>query len=369
METNQMEITQIEVNQADALIEAPQVFRPWRRFLARSIDVSLHEFLWTAFLGLVFNVGLMSRSTWETLLDTYIAILLMLFLEPIFLHLLGTTPGKAIFGLRVKHADDRNLTYSEGFHRTWGLIGSGIGYNIPIYNLIRLWKSYVSCKEKQVSPWDESVSYTIKDTKWYRWLLLIGVNLIILALLFTLYEYQILAPNRGDLTVAQFAENYNYYEKLLDADFDNIYMNEKGEWAEKNVPGVLYVPIYYSAHPEIAFQMEGDYVKGVTLKHESTGRKDFIDSHSSQMALAALALSGAQKEVGIFSRIPENILKQMNPNFQSFQFTEAGITFTCDIQYSGYEYVGHHFLIPIEHSTGYDYHFIFSMEKVNGRGD
>lgn len=352
METKQTEVTVV-----------PQVSYPWRRYWARSIDLFIYEILWSAFLWSVFHVGLMGRSLWGNLLDVYVALGLMLFLEPVCLHFLGTTPGKAIFGLQVKHAAGRNLTYSEGLYRTWVLIGSGMGYNIPIYHLVRLWKSFVACTDGNLLPWDQSVAYSIKDTKWYRWFIFIGANIVIFALTFLLYSSGMFPPNRGDLTVAQFAENYNYYEKQLDADFDNIYMNEKGKWTEKKVQGVHYFPIYYGSYPEISFQLEGDYVKGLTLKHEATGRKDFIDSHSSQMALAALAFAGAQEEVGLFSKAPQKILEQVLPEFRSFQFALCGITFTCDIEYSGYANIGHGMLTPIEGSTKYDYHFVFSMEK------
>ncbi len=88
-----------------------------------------------------------------------------------------TTIGKAIFGLRIETTEGISISYKSGFERTWILIGKGLGYNIPIYNLVRLWKSYKLCSDKEVQSWNDDISYTIKDAKWYRTLGYIGANL------------------------------------------------------------------------------------------------------------------------------------------------------------------------------------------------
>ena len=153
------------VNIAD---ELPQVFHPWRRYLARTYDTLIYTILWVAFLAFVFHVNVLDRNNAEKLLDGFITTIMMLFLEPMLLHLFGTTPGKAIFGLRITNPDGSRLSYIEGLERIWDVLSRGMGFNIPIYNIIRLLKSYNLCVENETQPWDELISYTIKDTKWYR---------------------------------------------------------------------------------------------------------------------------------------------------------------------------------------------------------
>jgi hypothetical protein len=169
---NDMLIKEIEnktemerVNIAD---ELPQVFHPWRRYLARTYDTLIYTILWVAFLAFVFHVNVLDRNNAEKLLDGFITTIMMLFLEPMLLHLFGTTPGKAIFGLRITNPDGSRLSYIEGLERIWDVLSRGMGFNIPIYNIIRLLKSYNLCVENETQPWDELISYTIKDTKWYR---------------------------------------------------------------------------------------------------------------------------------------------------------------------------------------------------------
>lgn len=211
----------------------PQVFHPWRRYLARMFDVFLYRLLWAAVLAFAFHINLQARSSWGNLLDSFIAITIMLFLEPLWLNLFGATPGKAIFGLRIETPDGRHLSYGEGLERTRGVIGTGMGYNIPIYSLVRLWKSYKLCSENEPQPWDESISYTLKNTKWYRAVLYIGANVALCAVLVTIIFAQQLPPNRGDLTVAEFVENHNFYAQHFGISFGSEYLDQNGNWGRK----------------------------------------------------------------------------------------------------------------------------------------
>lgn len=155
--------------------ELPQVFHPWRRYLARMFDLFLYRILWTAFIAFVFQINISTRIGFSSIFDSFVAIAMMLFLEPLWLKFLGTTPGKAIFGLRIENPRGSLLDYSEAFERTWGVIGTGMGFDIPIYNLVRQWKSYQLCIDNEPQPWDESVSYSIKDTKWFRAMIYIAL--------------------------------------------------------------------------------------------------------------------------------------------------------------------------------------------------
>lgn len=344
--------------------ELPQVFHPWRRSLARMFDIFMYNILWLAFLAFAFHVNLAARSNLGNLLDSFIAIAMTLVLEPLWLHLFGTTPGKAIFGLRIETPDGRRLSYGEGLERTWGVIGAGMGYNIPIYNLIRLWKSYKLCSENETQPWDESISYTLKDTKWYRGVFYIGAYAAVFAVLVMIISAQQLPPNRGDLTVAEFAENHNYYAKLLGIDFGNEYLDENGKWAEKEFDGTAYIEIGHFEKPEYHFTIENGYVTGVSFSVEIKNNEDWLSSYDTQMVLASLAFAGAQNEMGLFSKIPSRIADQIDNNtFKDFHFAEAGITFTCDTEYSGYVDAQSYFLVPAENAVETYFSLNFSMNK------
>ncbi len=344
--------------------ELPQVFHPWRRYLARMLDIFIYNTLCSAFIALVFHVNLATISNIGNLLNTFVAIILMLFLEPLLLHLFGTTLGKAILGLRIETPDGRRLTYGEGLERTWGVVGAGMGYNIPIYNLVRLWKSYKLCSENEAQPWDECIAYTIKDTKWYRGVLLVGAHAVVFALLATVISAQKLPPNRSDLTVAEFAENFNYYADFLGIDFGNKYLDENGKWREKAFDGTAYIDIGFTEIAECNYIMDNGYVTGVSFTVELHNKRDWLSSYDSQMFLLSLAFAGAQDEIGLFSKAPSRIAEQINNNsFEDFNFTEAGVEFICDTEHSGYINTQSGFMLPEENAAEIYFNMKFSMNK------
>ncbi len=344
--------------------ELPQVFHPWRRFLARILDISIYNILWSAVLSFAFNVNLVARSNLGNILDTFIAIAMMLVLEPLWLHLFCVTPGKAIFGLKIETPDSRRLSYSEGLKRTWGVISAGMGYNIPIYNLIRLWKSYKLCSENETQPWDEAISYNIKDTKWYRGAFYIGAYAALFAILFMIISAQQLPPNRGNLTVAEFVENHNYYANLFGIDFGNEYLDKNGKWTEKEFDGSVHIGIGHTEKPEYHFTIENGHVTDISFAAELKNNKDWVSSYDTQMVLSSLAMACAQKEMRLFSKIPSRIADQIcNNTFKDFQFEEAGVMFTCDTEYSGYETLQSDYLMPQKNAVETYFSLNFSINK------
>jgi uncharacterized RDD family membrane protein YckC len=350
------------MDRANVADELPQVYYPWRRYLARVFDGLMYSILWAAFLAFVFHVNVVARNNAERSLDGFITTLMMLFLEPLLLHLFGTTPGKATFGLRIENPDGSRLSYTDGLVRTWGVLSRGMGFNIPIYNIIRLLKIYNLCIEKETLPWDESLSYTIKDTKWYRGVIYVGATLAAFAVFFTISSAQQLPPNKGDINVAEFAENYNYYAKLYKIDFGNEYLDKDGKWAEKDTDGTV-IYISFTEKPEYNFTIEKGYVTGVSFDIEMKNHDYMIGSYDKHMLLASLAFAGAQNEMGLFSKIPRQIADNIvNNSFEGYHFVEAGIVFDCDIEYSGY-YRLTNILVPSENAKDNYFSIKFSMNK------
>lgn len=350
--------------------EISGVFHPWRRYLARMFDIFIYDVLWSAFLAFTFNVNLVTRGNLGNLLDSSIAIIIMLVLEPLLLYLFGTTLGKAIFGLRIERSDGRHLSYGQGLERTWSVIGGGMGYNIPIYNLVRLWKSYNLCSENETQPWDESISYTLKDTKWYRGLLYVGAHLAVFAVLVTIIFAQRIPPNRGDLTVKEFVENYNYYAKFFGIDSGNEYLDEDGKWAEKEFSGVVHIEVGNTEKPKYHFTTENGYITGVSFIVEIKKNEGWVTSYDTQMILSSLAFASAQDEMKLFSKIPNRITEQIENNtFRNFQFEEAGITFISSTEYSGYEDIQSNILLPAENSTESYFNLSLSMNKNYFKGE
>lgn len=123
---------------AQAAPAAPQADRqepcPWRRFLARNLDLALCS----CAAALAMLAGHISfRQQGFSLLNTIGALLLMLAVEPVLLHLWGTTPGKRLLGLTVEKPDGRRPEWGEAFAYTALALVCGMALLIPV---VRLWR-------------------------------------------------------------------------------------------------------------------------------------------------------------------------------------------------------------------------------------
>ena len=344
--------------------QLPQVYHPWRRFLARSLDLFLYGILWSGILGLVFHVNLANRGGLGNLLDTFVAIVLMLLLEPLWLHFLRTTPGKTIFGLRIETPEGKPLAIGEGRARTWGVIGAGMGYNLPIYNLVRLWKSYQLCRESELQPWDEAIAYTLRDTKrWRGWAFAVAYACGFFVL-FTMLAAQQLPPHRGDLTVSQFVENYTYYAHFYGIDLADDYLDETGQWKKKEFDGTAYLDTVYTQRADISFTQQNQRITGISFAVDIQNSKEWLGSYDTQMLLASLAFAGAQ--AGLFSDLPSQIATQIKDHtFQDYAYQASGISFACETAYSGYQQPqpSLSLLFPDENAAQRSFRLSFSARK------
>lgn len=324
----------------------PKVYSPWRRFFARSFDFAVYNFLWTVFLVLVCNVNLSSRGAGGNILDTCVALLLTLFLEPALLSLFGTTPGKWLLGLRVTADGERRLSYGEAFSRTWTVLWSGLGLQIPFYSWYRLWKNYKACKEWEPLDWEWDSVLSLKDERPWRAAALTVGYAALFGVLFVVISAGGMPKHRGDLTVAQFCDNYN---RLADYyDIGSSRLDSTGAWVEE--PGVYVVSLdALPSDPIFTFTEEDGIMTGMSFSAELDNSTDWImTSYQTQMALAVLSFVSAQQRYSPFSGVDDMVKQIQSHPYESFQFTKYGVSVTCQVAYSGYMSTGSStgFLIP-----------------------
>lgn len=322
----------------------PKVRSPWRRFFARSFDFAVYDLLWTIFLILVCNVNLSGRSVWGNILDTCVVLLLTFLLEPALLALFGTTPGKWLLGLGVTADGERRLTYVEGLSRIWTVLWCGLGLQIPIYTWYRLWKNYKACEEGETLDWEYDSVLSLKDERHWRVAALIGGYAALFGVLFVVISAGGMPKHRGDLTVAQFCDNYN---RLADYhDIGSSRLDSTGAWVEE--PGVYVVPLdELPSDPVFTFTEEDGIMTGMSFSAKLDNGTDWImTSYQTQMALSVLSYVNAQQRYSPFSGV-DDIVKQIeNHPYESFQFTKYGISIACEVTYSGYINTGSSILIP-----------------------
>ena len=335
---------------ADSL---PVVRYPWRRYLARLLDHSLCVLLLNAALVLTlrFTFG---DGALNTLIQSYLAWGVQFLLEPLLLSTWGTTPGKWIFGLKVRNADGGKLTFGEAAARLSALFGYGEGWSLPGYQLYRNYKSYRACADGEVLPWDEGLSYTIRDESGLRGLAWAGAAALDIGLSVLLIFQLTMPPVRHPLTVAEFARNYN--DLVRQYDLDSMTLDETGTWV---VPeGTISL-----GNPPPIFHYdttENGVLTGVSFTYERAPDY-FWDGAEIEQIAAFLAMLAAQPGVGLLNWVPlvGQVSDELSTGNENYRFALAGLTVENEVAYSGYRPVGG-FLLP-EEGTEQSYAQFFSI--------
>lgn len=288
---------------------AAEGFCPWRRFFARRMDQGICQLLIYAWIGLGAGKNLLLLGQLAHFFVGYAAFVLLVFLEPLCLVLFASTPGKAIFRLRVEALGGGKLSYGTALQRAGSAICYGMGLGIPLVELVCLWKSYKRCSRGEVQPWDVGCVYRAKPALGFAVLPILAAYTAFLLLIYALVGAQQLAPNRGSLTLADFAENYRYYAAYFEMDSDGWRLGDDGKW-EKKPPehnayaGTATVVSFGPEQPPapLAFVSEGGVLQSVSTSIEYEGGERLVLlNHEEQSLLLALSLVGAQKELGPLS--------------------------------------------------------------------
>ena len=139
---------------------------PWRRYWARYFDIVLYGYL-------VYI--LLFPSLQNDFLALLFLLVAMMLLEPLWLHIFATTPGKAIFGITVTDTEGGKLTYGDALERTWLVLWEGLGLGIPLVTYYFLYKSYAKAEDNEPLPWETDSDLTIRDAAAWRYGLLFGL--------------------------------------------------------------------------------------------------------------------------------------------------------------------------------------------------
>lgn len=346
-----------------------KVTAPWRRFFAREIDLTLNSLLWSAFLTLVIGVNISEDFLVDALLSfllvsttgsLFITNVIVLLVEPLFLTFTGTTPGKFCFGLQVAAVDGKRLTYREALRRTWDVLRKGYGFFIPIYWIIRMYKSYKACKNDETLYWEEDSVLSLNKGR-----LPLGICVTIAFIPFsvmlqdTLNQYAAIPPNTGDITVKEFCENFNDTQEFFGIERQlnlppsitsgiagipdsALYLDDHAGWAKK--PGTPYINQNgeYAPLPEFQFIEKNGVITGISFSYSVENKNVKVSSYGEIMALAAVSYVCAQDGYSIQPDTPEEIfslIREHGDYFEDFNFNEAGITVECNIDHEGYDLV------------------------------
>lgn len=229
--------------QSESTFVPPKAPYPWRRYFARGLDFGLIQTVYQVILAVFLGINFSDRNLLLEILDVYLCWGLVLLVEPFFLANWGKTPGKWLFGLSVRNKDGDLLTRQEAFERTKQVFFQGEGYGIPFYDLYRNYQSYKICRDDGVMEWDKELRYEAKPFRAISVLGYLGITAATVVLMVGIGLWQMTPPNKGILTTAELAENYNHQLKYFK--FEDVSMlTPDGKWIK---PEQENYTVYFSS--------------------------------------------------------------------------------------------------------------------------
>jgi len=163
--------------------------RPWIRYWARLIDIFVYAILQVIILILILTIlkkleieiNIAFLDEIPDLIFNIVIGFLYIFVEPIFFTIWGTTVGKALLKIRVRHEDGRKLSYKDALQRTFLVLFLGQGIGFPIVAIITHIVAYFRLKNQGITSWDESENYVVthQTIGKVRATLLIGIPLVL----------------------------------------------------------------------------------------------------------------------------------------------------------------------------------------------
>ena len=335
--------------------QRPYAFTPWRRLFAYNLDYNLCLLLLYAVLSLGFHVNITKGSGLLSLLYAYLALILQVLIEPWLLHRFGTTPGKAIMGIYIETESGERPICAQARARTWKRFWYGLGANIPIFGLVRMWqKGYRPCRDCESCAWDSENELVclIHDRKTWRGWIIAAAYAGCVAVNVLLSSAAALPPCRGRLTVAQFARNYNMLANYY-GDETNWRLDETGAWEDITPADVFIVRIGDEiGRPDWQFTLDADgYIQRAELAadYRNCDGMVWISTLEDQTLLGTLSIACAQPGVHAWSFAPQRVARafKQQSDAGSVRMTYHGVSIAYDCAYQGFAPAGTA-LIPVE---------------------
>lgn len=341
----------------------PQVFLPWIRFFARTIDLTVYILFWMSIQVFYLHVPLVNKSVRGVILDVMMIAFFMMIIEPILIFKTGTTIGKSVFGLKIKTYEMTNLSYGDALRRTYLVLVDGLGIFIPVYSMIRLYQSFKLCSDEEVLLWDEGLAYDVKDRNRFRPIVAGGVSLIVLMLFILTLKAQVFPPHRGDLTLKEYTENFHYYQELLGIDFSGYSLSDTGQWTEPS-DKEPYLLIGYLESPMMLYSFDDGKVDAISFYINTQNKRQTLYTYTKHMLVSYLSLAGAQENIDLFSNMIEEIETVVSKGTsEGFSHTINNVSASSEVELIGYQNTSPQFVVPADDAKEYLYKVSFSAKK------
>ena len=283
---------------------------PWRRYFARAIDLTLVGLMVSFVQFVLLHHNLVNISKGENVLCGLAGWGLLVLIEPLLLSRFGKTAGKWCMGITVTRPDGGRLSYGEALERTAAVWLYGAGLGISIVELVFNYRSYRRYTLGEELAWESGSIERFDERGMGKSVLLYAASTALsLALTLAMGLSAALPPNRGELTVAEFAENVNFYRGYFDYG-QRWTLDSSGEWVENEYENVIYFGGGSEPTP-FSYTVEDGVLRAVHWAYSETDEQLF-GARVDNARMAYLALAAAQKDTSLFNI--RGVIKQIGSN-------------------------------------------------------
>ena len=321
---------------------------PWRRYFARGIDLALVGLPVSFVQYVLLHRNYTTVSRWEDIVCALIGWGLLLLLEPLLLARFGTTAGKWCMGITVTRPDGERLSYGEALERTAAVWLYGAGLGISIVELVCNYRSYRRYMNGEELAWESGSIERFDERGTGRMVLLYAaITALSLALTLAMGLSAALPPNRGELTVAEFAENVNFYRDYFDYG-QRWTLDSSGEWVENEYENVIYFGGGSEPTP-FSYTVEDGVLRAVHWAYSETDEQLF-GARVDNARMAYLALAAAQRGTSIFNI--RRVVKQIGSNSwegdTDYSAAWKNVEMRYDARIEGEYYYGEGFFLSMQ---------------------
>ena len=320
------------------LSPAPQQDRqephPWRRFFARAMDVSLATLVILLVQSLVLHSPLRGGNA-ANIGRTLLAWGVVLLAEPLFLHFLGTTPGKWVWGIQVERNGGGRLTLQEAYRRTFLFFVAGEGMTIPLINFICNFRSYRRYTQGYDLYWEEDSILRFRERGWFSPAVYVAGELAVIVCAVLLALNVLLPPHRGDLTVAEFAENYNACINAWET--SGPALKPDGTWEVQPEDPYTLVLFGPTAFPDFTYEVDNGVLHSVACTLVLEDQQEAFTLSVSDLKAAALSFAAARPGTNIFNILSLTSLVDEWDGSSSHLIQWQDVSLTYAIDYQGFE--------------------------------
>jgi len=129
---------------------------PWRRYWARIFDITFIMPIYIFIISLFYPGFSYTIIRIDSLVGGILLLLFyLIFFEPMMLSSFGTTPGKALLGIKIRDLSGKKISYATAMKRGSLLWLNGMGMGIPLIAFFTMIIAYNKLKRNGITSWDE----------------------------------------------------------------------------------------------------------------------------------------------------------------------------------------------------------------------